>query len=344
MSRAMHMRSGEAPAEGLDMRFSLCGFSAVSVTTDPSEVTCKLCLPLLPQLPQGPALVEEVHGVEVPTERGAHALTVREAKLVMQSIAGDDEHGDRWRWRSLEAAFAQYVRVIDDGTPIRSSFRDEMPVQGGTGNTRSTGREEVIAVEVALERAFTAPRTFHAVTLSAAEQLAIYKLVRFGRVETKRIAPGRKGTIRFRVPCTATEVAEREYAGRLTRHEVGIVVSAGNRAVAAHLETKRELRPQPTSERRATERAEGDEMAKVPGYEIEGLKAIATYLDLSANTVHRLMSRKTRPLPVVKYLSFIIAKKSDLDAWREAELTIPVYTRSAPEDGSQMQLGLPEEA
>lgn len=66
-------------------------------------------------------------------------------------------------------------------------------------------------------------------------------------------------------------------------------------------------------------------MAKVPGYELEGLKDIASHLDLSVNTVIRLMARKTRPLPVMKYLAFVIAKKSEIDAWRADELARPVY-------------------
>lgn len=316
-----------------------CGQSRVETTPTRTEVTCGACLLLAaPEVETWPV------GEERDVDRGAYKLTAREAKLVTQSIAGDDEHGDRWRWRSLAAAFAQYVRVIDDGTPIRSSFRDEMPVQGGTGNTRSTGREEVIAVEVALDSAFGAPRTFRDVTLSPEEQLAIYKLVRFGRVEQKRIAPGKKGTIRIRVPCSATDVAELEYGGRLTRHEIGIVVSAGNRAIAAHLEEKRELRPRPTSDARVTTRAEGDEMAKVPGYELEGLKDIAQHLDLSETTVKRLMARQTRPLPVVKYLSFILAKKAEVDAWRADEIARPVYERGGSADGtSQMRLGLTDD-
>ncbi len=65
---------------------------------------------------------------------------------------------------------------------------------------------------------------------------------------------------------------------------------------------------------------------KVPGYELEGVKAIAQHLDLSPGTVKRLMTRQKRPLPTKRYLAFILAKKSELDAWRAAELADPLYS------------------
>lgn len=311
----------------------VCGSEKVQTTPLRGDVTCPRCAEAMP------AAETWAIGEERELARGAHALTLREAQLVARSVAGEDEE-ERTRWRSLDAAFAQYVRVIDDGTPMRSSFRNEMPVQGGTGNVRATGREEVIAVEVALERAFTAPRTFREVTLSAGDQRRIFELVRFGRVETKRTAPGRKGSIRWRVPCSASEVAERDLGGALTAHEVGVVVRAGNTAIARHLVEKGELRERASGEeRREGKRAEGDEMAKMPGYDVEGVKEIAQHLDLSPTTVKRLMAREARPLPVRKYLAFILAKKSELDAWREAELADPVRSRDEP-DPSQMDLDL----
>lgn len=66
-------------------------------------------------------------------------------------------------------------------------------------------------------------------------------------------------------------------------------------------------------------------MAKVPGFDCEGVKEIAQHLDLSPGTVKRLMARETRPLPVRKYLAFIVARKSELDAWRAEELRDPVH-------------------
>lgn len=66
-------------------------------------------------------------------------------------------------------------------------------------------------------------------------------------------------------------------------------------------------------------------MAKIPGYDLEGVKDIAAYLDLSDGTVKRLMRRRARPLPTVKYLAFVLAKKSALDAWRDQEIADPVY-------------------
>lgn len=310
-----------------------CGDELVQTTLSRESVTCARCVARHPAIEDTWPIGEEREG-----PLGAHTLTVGEARMVMRSIAGEDEEG-RFRWRSLDAAFAQYVRVIDDGTPMRSSFRDEMPVQGGTGNTRSTGREEVIAVEVALERAFTESRTYRDVTLSPADQRRIFELVRFGRVEPKRIAPGRKGYITQRVPCSATEVAEVVLGGQLTAHEVGLLARSVDRIVGAHLEEKKELRPRQRNEERETSRLEGDEMAKFPGYDLEGVKEIAGYLELSETTVKRLMARRTRPLPTKRYLSFTLAKKSDIDAWREAELADPVYVRHEPSE-AQMDLEL----
>lgn len=312
-----------------------CGDEVVQTTTDRDVVTCARCVAKLPALAETWAIGEKRE-----LARGAHALTPREAAIVLRSREGEDDEG-RERWRSLAAADAQYVRVVDDGAPMRSSFRDEMPVQGGPASTRSTGREEVIAVEVSLEVAFVEARTFRDVTLTPADQRRVYELVRFGRVETKRIAPGRKGTIRQRVPVTAAEVAERELGGALTAHEVGLIVRAGNRARAEYLVSKGELRER-AIEVRESKRAEGDEMAKVPGYELEGVKEIAQHLDLSPSTVKRLMARQTRPLPTKRYLSFVLAKKSELEAWRDEELRDPVYERSEPNE-AQLGLDLTEE-
>ncbi|MBX7191050.1 MAG: hypothetical protein K1X94_03280 [Sandaracinaceae bacterium] len=61
-------------------------------------------------------------------------------------------------------------------------------------------------------------------------------------------------------------------------------------------------------------------MARFPGFDVEGVKAICEHLDLSPGTVKRLMARRQRPLPVKKYLSFILAKRTELDAWRAGEL------------------------
>ena len=66
-------------------------------------------------------------------------------------------------------------------------------------------------------------------------------------------------------------------------------------------------------------------MARFPGFELEGVKDIAQHLDLSPSTVKRLMARQTRPLPTKRYLSFVLAKKSELEAWRDEELRDPVY-------------------
>lgn len=321
-----------------------CGDEAVQTTTDRDAVTCERCRARLPAIAETWPIGEERE-----VSRGAHTLTTREAALVERSIVGEAGEPD-YRWRTLEAALAQYVRVIDDGTPMRSSFRDEMPVQGGTGNTRASGREEVIAVEVGLERAFTRPRTFRDTTLTAADQRQLYELVRFGRVETKRIAPGRKGTIRQRVPTTAAEVADRDLGGRLTPREVGLVIRAGNEAVARHLVEKGELRERAVNEEARGRRAEGEEMKLPKGYDLEGWKQIADHLGVALSTAESLAARAddANPLPVVRgYIGRAIAKSADLDAWSEREIAIAtknnrvVRSQHAAPSANQMQLGLP---
>lgn len=333
MERKRIIHAERSPGE------AACGQSRVETTPIRTQVTCGACLLLAaPEVETWPV------GEEREVERGAYALTPREAKLVSQSVAGDDGGGEEYRWRSLGAAMRQYARVIDDGTPIRSSFRAESPVQGSSGTSRAGGRDEIVLVEVGIEKAFTTDRVFRGTVVTARQQRAVFEALEFGRVEITRIAPGRKGTKKERVGVTATEVAEVYFGGALTAHEVGMIVRDGRRRVRAHLESRGALPERQTSEARAKTHAEGDEMAKVPGYDLEGLKDIANHLDLSETTVKRLMARQTRPLPVVKYLSFILAKKSEVDTWRADEIARPVYERGGgAEDASQMRLGLADD-
>lgn len=292
-----------------------CGASRVETTMLRGDVTCRVCRSLMPEDDGVPIGEERV------VERGAHELTVREARIVQRSLHGDDSDGPRCRWSSLEAAEEQYVRIVDDGTPIRSSFRAEVPVQGGSPMSRSSGREEVIVMDQALEQAFTQPRTFRDVTLSPADQRRIYELVRFGRVEIARTAPGRKGTIKRRTQATATEVAECDLGGRLTAHEVGLVVRAGRRAMRDYLETRDEL-----PKRRAREE-DGDAMAMPKGWKgYEGWKGIADALGVAISTAEELVNRPAdaNPLPAIKYLGRVILRHDDLIAWTDQEVALEV--------------------
>jgi len=328
-----------------------CGQSRVETTPSREAVTCRVCLALL-----GPAPEAWAVGEEREVDRGAHELTQHQALLVQRSLAGADEPDERWRWSSLEAAEEQYVRVIDDGTPIRSTFRADAGVQGGLGPAgRSAGRDEVIAMEVALERAFRAPRTFRDVTLSPADQRALYELARFGRVEVVRTGPGRKGTIKRRLKVDATEIAEQDLGGRLTAHEVGLVVRAGRLSVRAILELKGALRPRRASqETTAPTSAEGGDMAMPRGWKgYEGWKQIADAVGVAISSVQPLSERPSdrNPLPVIRYLNRAILRQEDLDAWTERELAIEtakqearrLLRRRSEVSTDQLSLELPKE-
>jgi hypothetical protein len=88
----------------------------------------------------------------------------------------------------------------------------------------------------------------------------------------------------------------------------------------AYLST-RKLIPQNTSRDTATRSAKEAPMAHLPGYELEGIKEIASYLGVSETTAKRIIQRTpdANPLRVARYLGGVYASRAEIEAWRARE-------------------------
>jgi hypothetical protein len=69
---------------------------------------------------------------------------------------------------------------------------------------------------------------------------------------------------------------------------------------------------------------EGKLMASAPGYDLNEWKPILDIIGCSANYARKLMKRDVRPLPVISYLGTPQAKRSELIAWRDAEIAAAI--------------------
>ncbi|MBX7191053.1 MAG: hypothetical protein K1X94_03295 [Sandaracinaceae bacterium] len=63
---------------------------------------------------------------------------------------------------------------------------------------------------------------------------------------------------------------------------------------------------------------------KVPGFDLEGFAEIGPVVGVGPKVAARLARRAERPLPVRRYLRFIIARRAELEAWLEAERRDPL--------------------
>lgn len=138
---------------------ALCGDVKVQTAPDPADVTCPRCRS---RIGYNEAFVPTTVQHARPA---AHTLTAFEHRLASTPPADPVEQ--EARWVSLPKMAEHVVRVLDDGAPIRSSFRAEAPVQSGYAGDRGlAGRESVLRFTQALDAAFTSPRVFGAVVLS----------------------------------------------------------------------------------------------------------------------------------------------------------------------------------
>lgn len=306
------MRRERQPGEGLDMRMSICGWSAVLLTDSTVEVTCKHCKRRLAEAPPVPE-VPEVLGVEAPAVRGAHELTPGQVALIEKSkAAGLDE--PRARFRGWEALHRQHAGVIDDGSPVRSSSdpgRFGARVQSSGGAVRMpSGRDDMIEVDVALERATATVLIVGPHRLTGAQQRAVYLARCEGRPLVGRIAPDRKGLVTTRVPLSAAQVAER-LGGDWTPHHVGLVVRAVRARMAPILVSKGILPERAMPEER--------EAMKIPGFDLDGWKEIADALGCSEATARR---KREEGLPVrtIDSSGRVIASRAEIAAWLRAQV------------------------
>lgn len=298
---------------------AVCGDVKIETTTDPELVTCRRCrarieelaaeIVVEPFVPSGPYVPPP--GTSMLDEEGVGITAIT------RSIAGEDLR-DGPRWSSLEKMADHCARVLDDGTPIRSSFREEAPVQQSTASDAGmAGRESVLAFRRALDTAFDRPRIVRDVVLSPDRCRAILEAMLCGVPEVSRVAPARKGTITRRAPITAAELATRisaEIGARVTDHEIGMIAHAGKRAMRAALERAGELRPQRRREERAREE---EEMGRrdVPGFDLQGWVDISLAAALHQATCRKLAERKDDPLPVHDYFGRPVAIRAEVEAW-----------------------------
>lgn len=313
-ARALHMRRERRDGEGLDLRFSLCGMAAVDVTDSHVEVTCRLCQRALVEAAQGHEEHDASIGVEVPAVIGERRISASQRRVIERSIDGDDSEGTRARYRSWAALHEHRSRVIDDGSPVRSTSdpgRFGARAQSSGGAVRMpSGRDDMIEVDIALERATSCVLRVGPHELTPSAQRAIYLARCEGRPLVGRIADGRKHLITTRAPLSAAQVAER-LGGEWTQHHVGMVVRAVRRVAGPILVAKGIL----------PERAIHEETTmKVPGYDLEGWKEIADVIGCSERVAQRYASE--RSLPVTKLTNGrVIAKRSDVRSWVSRQAT-----------------------
>ncbi|AKF08873.1 hypothetical protein [Sandaracinus amylolyticus] len=284
MSRRVHLDG--TPEGGLPQ--ALCGIPGGNLSRDAAAVTCRLCqrrakaLALAIDRETALAIVGPEHLDPLPyTTPGTAELEPASVAIVERLDAldrGDDVNVEQEpRWSSIDRAVEHLFRVLDDGAPVRSSFRAEAPVQssGGTASA-TTGREDVLAVMRAIDAAYDTQRVFGDLVLSVEVQRQILEWRMVGRPVDQATAPGRKGKIRRRVGVTHEELAaalERETGMRVTARHVQLVEGAGREAVYQRLVDAGEVREM-----------RGD---RIPFDALVGLAEIASVLGVTPATAAR---------------------------------------------------------
>lgn len=305
--RTVHLDGGQA--EGIAR--SLCGWLAVAIATDPAEATCRLCLrrakaASLAAPPGAPVAPWEPPPPRQAPPRQEWAPEGREA--AERSLVGEAPR-EGPRWSSIDRAAEHWARVVDDGAPVRSSFRTEAPVQtsGGSGTASSlSGREDVLSVGRALDLAYDTPRTFGAVTLSVAVQRRILEWRLCGRPVESVTAPGRKGRILRRVGVTAEELARalaRELGQPVTPRHVSIIEGAGREAVYQRLVSAGEVQPM-----------RGD---RIPFDALVGLPEIAAVLGVTPPTAARYADEAPVQRAFRRGRVTYWSREAELRAWME---------------------------
>lgn len=292
------MRRDRYDGEGLDMRFGLCGLPGVEVTDDPGLVRCRLCrkrmapsaapvapvvVEAAPFVPSGPVPLEDV--------QGAHTIEPWEEAIIERSRPGDDTNG-RPRWSSLDKAIAKTNQIKATSSSIRSSWKEEQ-LSGGSVRTLD-GREDVLQVDLAIERAFTTPGTIGPAPMSPRELTSILVDVLRHGLEPSSIA----------------HRLSEAHGYPITEKQVRQWIAFAKGRVREQLEAKgviEKTKPRPSVESKEAPMA-GD-------YEIEGWKQIAAVLNRSDIACRRYAMRETDPLPVVDQMGRVAAKRADLLAW-----------------------------
>jgi hypothetical protein len=309
---------------------TLCGrpnVRAEIVTTDVPRLTCKACRRLAaaglakalarPPEPFTPRPVVEYDG-------GTSTLDEREERLAQ----GATDEPKRPPFRDLDHALRSWFRTrlaskIRVAPVIEGERSDERQIDPGNDDRARMPNSDRGVIEA---HASVHP-VEHALDLAAAEGVRFAGgtdgtgAVHFNAEACRRIVVLYQDG---RAPGEVAEAVSRalgdERGELVTTRQAGLAWREMRRRIGNLLDERGLLARAPESEQDQPER-EGAKMAHLPGYSLEGLKAIAGYLGIGQATVKRLIARssKDNPLPVVKYLGGVYASQTDLDAWRSRE-------------------------
>lgn len=283
MSRSRRTHYDDTPPDATDgTRSLLCGRVAsltAQYTRDAAEVDCRECRARLDARGQEVETAPALDPLAMPYEGRTSALGRREAAIVAASIAGEEQR-EGPRWSSIDRALEHWVRVMDDGAPIRSTFRAEAPVQSSSAPRVLGGREDVLAVTRAMEGAYREDRSFGQATLTVAVQRQILEWRMVGRPVQQTVAPGRKGKILRRVPVSHEQLAAaltKELGARVTERHVQIVEAHGRERVYEALVAAGEVEP--------------GHVGRIPYDALVGIAAIAEVLGVTPATAARYLDR-----------------------------------------------------
>jgi len=315
MSGVVHLRRERQTGEGLDISFGLCGIITANVTEDRGLVRCKLCRRRM-EAGDGRAQVAPVvvvvaaeapfvpsRPVPVVELGGATHIDARAHRIIERSQRGDDE-SERPRWRTLERAIEKTTAIRAGRSPIRNAWKVEHEARSEGAVRTEHGRDDVIEVDQAFARAFTAPVVKGSLSLTAAQARGLLEEVLRGYSTAAQVASDL--TLRLGYP--------------ITTHQVGLVIRQGKEAMRERLERKGLIERRPArrevgdASSAQGERAEGaSEMAL--GFDLESWKEIAALVGRSESTCKAYAARRDDPLPVYEMLGRVVARRSEVEAW-----------------------------
>ena len=310
MTARVHMSVEHA---GATLPGSLCGVLGAT-TRERALVTCRLCLRRLAPIEDHGATLVEFDGAERPAVIGARDVGEHGARAIERSLRGEDSEQPHARFRSWRALHEQHARVVDDGSPVRSTTdpsRFGGRVSSGGAVRTPGGRDDMVEIDLVLERATAAVRVVGGREVTGAMQRAIYLARMEGRPLEVAIAAGRKGRIVRRASLSAAQIAER-LGDEWTAHQVGLVVRWVREAMEPALVEKGLLPAR-------GERVETEDAMRVPGMDLEGWGEVAGHLGVSERTARRLAAEERDPLPVQRVrggTTAVRASRVELDRWR----------------------------
>ena len=287
------------------LRFGACGISG-AVTTAHSEVTCRACMRRMPA-----PTVDAGIGQERLVTGGARSIPTDARRIIEESRAGASVER-RARFGSWASLHDLHAAVIDDGSPVRSSSdpsRFGARVSTSKRSARGVGRDDIVAIDLALQRACSAGVYVAGVLVGHAEALAVYLARCEGQPFGARIAEQRKGRVTRRLGCSAEDVAK-QWGGERTAHQVALLVREVRR------------RALPLLVRAGLMEGDSEEVAmNVPGFDLHGWKEIAHAVGVSEITAKRYARGPMDPLPVSRVVLAgaksgpIAAKLAEISAW-----------------------------